>query len=123
MNMVMTHEFGQDFVRKLHERKTIEHELDRLATLHQKNMKHNIYLTKAQRLRNEVSKNNLDRMYLEDMEHAYLEKNRIPKLLSSSLLKQDKASPRSYSTRDLHGEQTKLPPIKRPGEEQETEIR
>ncbi len=124
MNMVMTNQFGHNFERKLYERRTIEHALEKEASMQQKNLKHNIYLTKAQRLRNEVSKNNLDRMFLEDIENAYLEKHRIPKMMSSSLLKQDKPTPRSMSTKDIHetGE-TRLPPIKRQGEDQENEIR
>ena len=56
MNMVMTHEFEHDFVRKMRERQTIEYELDRLASHYHKNAKHNIYKTKAQLLRDEAAK-------------------------------------------------------------------
>lgn len=51
MNMVMTHEFANDFIRKMKEKKIIETELDRIASLQQKNAKHNIYVTKTQALR------------------------------------------------------------------------
>jgi hypothetical protein len=47
MNMVMTNEFGQDFIRKMQEKQAIERELEYLANLQQKNAKYNIYLTKA----------------------------------------------------------------------------
>jgi len=52
MNMVMTNEFNHDYLKKLIERKAIENELEKLASLHNKNMKHNVYMTKAQALRN-----------------------------------------------------------------------
>ena len=47
MNMVMYNEFGQDFVRKMKEKSTIERELNRIASLQHRNMKHNVYMTKA----------------------------------------------------------------------------
>jgi hypothetical protein len=33
MNMVMNNEFGADFVRKMHERRTIEKELEKIANM------------------------------------------------------------------------------------------
>jgi hypothetical protein len=47
MNMVMTNEFGHDFLRKMQERQAIEKELEYIANMQQKNAKYNIYLTKA----------------------------------------------------------------------------
>lgn len=47
MNMVMNNDFGADFVRKMHERKTIEKELEKIANMQQRNAKYNIYVTKA----------------------------------------------------------------------------
>ena len=47
MNMIMKNGFGLDFERKVNERREIEMELEKLANYHQKNLKHNIYLTKA----------------------------------------------------------------------------
>lgn len=48
MNMVMTHEFEHAFVKKMRDRQNIERELDRLAHLHEKNAKYNVYLTKGE---------------------------------------------------------------------------
>ena len=48
MNMVMTHEFEHNFVKKMKERQTIENELNQIADMQQKNAKHNIYLTRGQ---------------------------------------------------------------------------
>jgi len=47
MNMVMTNEFGHDFVRKMEERQAIEKELGLIANMQQKTAKYNIYVTKA----------------------------------------------------------------------------
>ena len=47
MKMVMNNEFNHDFIRRLKEKQIIENELERVASLQQKNAKHNIYLTKA----------------------------------------------------------------------------
>ena len=47
MTHVMKNEFGNDFVRKMTEKKIIERELDRIAQLQAKNSKFNIAGTKA----------------------------------------------------------------------------
>jgi len=83
MTMVMNNEFGLDFLRKLHEKKSIENELTRLAVHHNRNMKHNVYLTKAQAMRNQVTKDYLDKMYSNDQENSFFERNHIPKLKST----------------------------------------
>jgi len=67
-------------------------------------------------------------MNYEEMEHAFLERNHIPKLQSSAILEGYKTSPRSYSSKDLRMGLEKqqsggLPAIKKPGFEQEQEIK
>lgn len=47
MNMVMNNDFGNDFIRKMKEKKLIEGELGRIAALQAKNAKHNVYVTKT----------------------------------------------------------------------------
>ena len=42
MKLVMNNEFGNDFIRKMSEKKIIERELDRIALLQAKNQKFNI---------------------------------------------------------------------------------
>jgi hypothetical protein len=53
--MVMTHEFQNDFVRKMKEKIMIEQELEKLANMQQKNAKNNIYITKTQALRQKLT--------------------------------------------------------------------
>lgn len=84
MNMVMTHEFQNDFVRKMKEKIMIEQELEKLANMQQKNAKNNIYITKTQALRQKLTQDSLNRKVIEDIENAYLQANHIPKLFTAS---------------------------------------
>jgi hypothetical protein len=82
MNMVMRNEFGQEFERRIRERKDIEIELEKLAAFYQKNLKHNVYKTKAQAMRDLVTKNNLEKIQQNEQEHEFLLKNHIPKIIT-----------------------------------------
>lgn len=48
MNMVMTHEFQNDFNQKMNDKRMINMELEKIAKMTSKNYKHNIPLTKGQ---------------------------------------------------------------------------
>jgi hypothetical protein len=75
MNMVMTHEFEHAFVSKLRQKQAIEFELERIASLQQKNAKHNIYITKAQALRDQVARHSIERLKsIEQEEQFYFSK-------------------------------------------------
>lgn len=52
MNMIMQHDFEAAYVFKQRQRQMIEEEMEKIANHHLKNAKHNVYLTKAQALRN-----------------------------------------------------------------------
>ena len=80
MNMVMTHEFGNDFVRKMLERHSIEAELNKIATIQAKNAKHNIYVTKSQALRDQLTMHTLNKRAAEEQENAYYQSLAKPKL-------------------------------------------
>lgn len=55
MNMVMQHEFEHAYVYKQQQRIAIEREMEKIANYQAKNAKHNVYLTKAQQLRNQIT--------------------------------------------------------------------
>ena len=76
----MTNEFGNDFIRKMMERQAIEKELTRMATLQAKHSKHNIYVTKAQALRDAVTLGAMRRKEADEASNAYYEKNHVPKM-------------------------------------------
>lgn len=72
MNMVMTHEFEHAFLNKMKKKQLLERELEEIAARQQRNAKYNIYMTKAQALRNEVTKNNIEFNQLKDLEELLL---------------------------------------------------
>ena len=117
MNMVMTNEFQHDFVRKVVERQAVEKELQRIANIHQKNAKHNIYMTKGQALRNEATRVSLEKMQNEEIVSAQLEKHLINKMVKNA------GSPRAQSSKSprpmklMNG--AALPPIQTGNNEQE----
>lgn len=80
MGMVMTNEFGNDFIRKMMERQAIEKELSRMANLQAKNSKHNIYVTKTQALRDAVTLGTMRKKEADEASNAYYEQNHIPKM-------------------------------------------
>jgi hypothetical protein len=82
MNMIMTNEFGLEFERRINERKEIESELVKLAAYCQKNQKFNIYKTKAQAMRDEVTKHILERQQQMNQEDQYFQSIAQPRLIS-----------------------------------------
>lgn len=118
MNMVMNNDFGADFVRKMHERKTIEKELEKIANMQQRNAKYNIYVTKAQALRNEVTAQTIHQREVEKAEAQWLEDNHIPNGLKASPLARSMSlkSPKSDHIKIKEQNYSKasqyLPPLK-----------
>jgi len=53
--------------------------MQRIAEFHSKNAKHNIYLTKAQQLRNEMTRISLEQNRNLELEDKYLTENSVPK--------------------------------------------
>ena len=80
MTMVMNNGYGHDFLRKLKERKSVEHDFVKMTSSYLKNMKYNVYMTKAQAMRDQVTRDFLDKTHQEDMQNAILERFHIPKL-------------------------------------------
>jgi len=70
--MVMTHEFEHAYVNKIKQKRAIEHEMEKLANYQMKNAKYNIYVTKAQAMRDQVTKDQLEHHALQDLEDEYL---------------------------------------------------
>ena len=88
MNMVMHHEFEHAYVYKQKQGLAIEQEMHLIADYAAKNAKHNIYLTKAQQLRNEVTRASLEKNRNLDIEDKFLTENSVPKKMPlNSLLK------------------------------------
>lgn len=108
MGMVMNNEFGNDFIRKMMERQAIEKELVRMSTLQAKNAKHNIYVTKAQALRDAVTLGAMRQKEADEASNAYYEKNHVPKMWKAG-------SGRSQSQKALTitpADEKSLPPLK-----------
>lgn len=114
MNMVMTHEFANDFVRKMKERKIIETELDRIASLQAKNAKHNIYVTKTQALRDQQTLGRLEAQRRETIENAYLQTNHVPKKYGNmkSPRSASQKAPRSVADGSATASNNALPPLR-----------
>lgn len=88
MNMIMHHDFEHAYVHKQVQRMAIEQEMQKIAEYQAKHSKHNIYLTKAQQLRNEATRASLDHNRNLQIEDAYLTENSVPKVAPlNSLLK------------------------------------
>lgn len=68
MNMIMHHEFEHAYLYKQQQRMAIEQEMQKIADFHFKNAKHNVYLTKAQQLRNEATRLSLEKFQNLQME-------------------------------------------------------
>lgn len=109
--MVMTHEFEHAFLQKMRQKQSIEHEMERIAAMQQKNAKHNIYITKAQALRNQLTKNTLDDNRAREMEEALLTSSHQPKTNMNSLLKSIGSTPLHTISVDQKSEK-RLPPLK-----------
>ena len=93
----MNNDFGADFVRKMHERKAIEKELEKIANMQQRNAKYNIYVTKAQAMRNEVTAQTIQQREIEKAEAQWLEENHVPNGFKASPMTRSMSlkSPRS----------------------------
>jgi GTP-binding protein EngB required for normal cell division len=102
MNMVMQHEFEHAYVFKQQQRIAIEREMEMIANFQAKHAKHNVYLTKAQKLRNEVTKQHLDSTKMYDAEDKYLTEAGKPKRLpTNQLLKQIGLSEASAAPKEM----------------------
>lgn len=124
MNMVMTHEFQQNFNQKMNDKKMINAELEKIAKMTQKNQKFNIPLTTAQAIRMNYTKNQLQRHEDEHAENLYYQEHHVPKMYSSP--GQRSMSSKSPRTKMLKMQASKgeLPPLqlKRKNNDQEKEI-
>jgi hypothetical protein len=60
--------------------------MEKIANFQSKNAKHNVYLTKAQQLRNEVTRQQLEQHKFSEIEDKYLSESHMPKRMPLNAL-------------------------------------